>query len=128
MHKLTIFALANATRSSEMHALDVKYMTVSHTGVTFTLRKLTKSSRLGKHLFFVLPFLATGPPPVPGLNLKKLSVPNRKVRKDQSTNLFLTVGRPYRPDHKSTIERWIRLLFTKLELMANLVHTRFEEL
>ena len=80
-HKLaTILALANASRSSEIHALDVKCMTVSHTGVTFTLKKANEVVTSREAMFFVLPFLATGPSPVPGLNLKKLSVPYSQVQ------------------------------------------------
>ena len=110
-HKLaTILALANASRSSEIHALDVKYMTVSHTGVTFTLKKLTKSSRPGKQCSLFYPSLQQDPLLCPVLTLRNYLSRTAKYRKDQSTNLFLAVVKPYRPVHKSTIARWIKTL------------------
>ena len=111
-HKLaTILALANASKSLEIHVLDVKYMTVSLTGVTFTLKSyITKSSRPGKQCSLFYPSLQQDPLLCPVLTLRKYLSRTAKYRKDQSTNLFLAVVKPYRPVHKSSIARWIKTL------------------
>ena len=51
LHKLVILlALANASRASEIHALDIRYLSRGTKGVTFTIAELTKTARPGKKL------------------------------------------------------------------------------
>ena len=52
-----LLALANASRCSELHALDTQHMSWSEEGVTFTLAALTKTSRPGKEKTLFYPKL-----------------------------------------------------------------------
>ena len=45
---MVLLALANASRVSEIHALDIRYLRQDESGVTFTLAELTKTAQPGK--------------------------------------------------------------------------------
>lgn len=105
-HKLaTILALANASRSSEIHALDVSYMKVSQAGVTFTLGDLTKTSRPGKQRSLFYPALKEDKILCPVNTLSNYLSRTKGYRQSErsQSRLFLTVVKPFKPAHKSTI-------------------------
>ena len=108
----TILALANASRSSEIHALDVSYMKVSQVGVTFTLGDLTKTSRPGKLRSLFYPVLEQDRIlcPVNTLNEYLLRTKKYRLSGRSQSRLFLTVVKPFKPAHKSSIARWIKTL------------------
>ena len=105
----TILALANASRSSEIHALDVNYMKVSQSGVTFILCDLVKTSRPGKQRSLFYPVLNQDKLLCPVTTLKDYLSRTAKYRQSHS-RLFLAVVKPFKPVHKSTIARWIKTL------------------
>ena len=105
----TILALANASRSSEIHALDVNYMKVSQSGVTFILGGLTKTSHPGKQHFLFYPALNQDKLLCPVTTLKHYLARTTKYRQSHS-RLFLAVVKPFTPVHQSTIARWIKTL------------------
>ena len=48
-HKLVVLlALSNASRASEIHALDIRYLKRDENGITFTIAELTKTAKPGK--------------------------------------------------------------------------------
>ena len=105
----TILALANASRSSEIHALDINYMKVSQSGMTLILGDLTKISRPGKQQSLFYPALNQDKLLCPVTTLKHYLSRTAKYRQSHS-RLFLAVVKPFKPVHKSTIVRWIKTL------------------
>ena len=112
-HKLVVLlALANASRASEIHALDIRYLSRNENGVTFTIAELTKTTQPGKKkVVCYLPLKQESRLcPVAALEeyLKRTS-PIR--RKDTSkTQLLLSVLKPFQPVSKSTIAQWMKVL------------------
>ena len=107
-HKVaTLFALSNASRVSEIHGLDLRYMERAEGVVSFKLTKLTKTARPGKALGKVhyLPFEDTCLCPVSALD----EYLNRtECLREHHTKLFLAVVKPYKPVSKASIARWIK--------------------
>ena len=90
-----LMALANASRCSELHALDVERMRFSERGVTFSLTEPTKSSRPGRNKFLFYPVLAKDKEMCPVLTLREYLKRTSKDRKENK--LFLSYIRPYNP-------------------------------
>ena len=112
-HKLaTIMALANASRASEIHALNVKYMRRMPSGVEFNLAQLTKTSRPGKQRSLFYPRLKEDKVLCPVVTLQHYLERTQEYRKSESSRgrLFLAVVRPFKPVQKVTIARWIKTL------------------
>lgn len=112
-HRLaTIMALANASRASEIHALNVKYMQRMSSGVEFDLAELTKTSRPGKQRSLFYPCLEEDRVLCPVVTLQHYLERTKVYRKSEpsSCRLFLTVVRPFKPVEKVTIARWIKTL------------------
>ena len=110
-HKLVVLlALSNASRASEIHALDIRYLSRNENGVTFTIAELTKTTQPGKKK--VVCYLPLKQEirlcPVAALEeyLKRTS-PIRRNDKSK-TQLLLSVMKPFQPVSKSTIARWMR--------------------
>ena len=110
-HKLAVLlALSNASRASELYALDTRYMSRDEGGISFTIAELTKTARPGKKkAVHYPPFKGEGKLcPVRALN-EYLQRTDRSRREDQSrTRLFLSVVKPFNPVGKSTIARWMK--------------------
>ena len=113
LNKLTLklamlLALANASRSSELHALDVKRMAWSAEGVTFSLAALTKTSRPGKSKALFYQNLDLDKELCPVNSIKEYLKRTYDVRKDD--NLFLSYVKPYRPVKPCSIARWLKVI------------------
>ena len=66
-----LMALANASRCSELHALDVERMRFNEKGVTFSLATLTKTSKQGKNKHLFYPILLSDKEVCPVITLKE---------------------------------------------------------
>ena len=110
-YKLVLLALSNASRASEIHALDIRYLSRNENGATFTITKLTKTTQPGKKVVHYLPLKQENRLcPIAALEeyLKRTS-PIR--RNDTSkTQLLLSVMKPFHPVSKCTIARWMKVL------------------
>ena len=96
-HKLaTIMALANASRASEIHALNVKYMRRVTSGVQFNLAQLTKTSRPGKQRSLFYPCLKEDKILCPVVTLQHYLERTQEYRKSESSRdrLFFSSGTP----------------------------------
>ena len=112
-HKLvTIMALANASRASEIHALNVKYIRRVSSSVEFDLAQLTKNSRPGKQRSLFYPRLEEDSVLCPVVTVQHYLEHTKVYRKSEpsSCRLFLAVVRPFKPVEKVTIARWIKTL------------------
>ena len=101
-----LMALANASRCSELHALDVQRMRWSKEGVTFSLAALTKTSRPGKSKTLFYPSLETDRDVCPVTSLKNYLKRTDGVRSDNK--LFLSHVKPYGSVKSCTIARWLK--------------------
>lgn len=109
-HKLaTIMALANASRASEIHTLNVKYMRMVSSGVEFNLAQLTRTSRPCKQRSLFYPRLEEDSVLCPVVTLQHYLERTREYRGSEP-QLFLAVVRPFKPVKKVTIARWIKTL------------------
>ena len=109
---VVLLALSNASRASEIHALDIRYLSRNENGATFTITKLTKTAQPGKKkVVHYLPLKQENRLcPIAALEeyLKRTS-PIR--RNDTSkTQLLLSVMKPFHPVSKCTIARWMKVL------------------
>ena len=103
-----LLALANASRSSEPHALDTKRMTWSAEGVTFSLATLTKTSGSGKSKALFYQKLDLDRELCPVSVIKEYLKRTCDVRKDD--NLFLSYVKPYGPVKPCSIARWLKVI------------------
>ena len=103
-----LLALANASRCSELHALDVQRMAWRAEGVTFSLAALTKTSRPGKNKTLFYPQLELDREVCPVTSLKEYLKRTKDVRKNNQ--LFLSYVKPYGPVKACTIARWLKVI------------------
>ena len=110
-HKLVVLlALSNASRASEIHALDIRYLSRNENGVTFTIAELTKTTQPGKKkvvCYFPLKQEIRLCPVAALEEYLKRTSPIRRNDKSK-TQLLLSVMKPFQPVSKSTIARWMR--------------------
>lgn len=112
-HKLVLLlALANASRASEIYALDIRYMSRSREGICFAIADLTKTARPGKKRSIYYPSLKEEERlcPVNALNEYLRRTQQRREGDQTKTRLFLSVVKPYKPVVKSTIARWMKTI------------------
>ena len=110
-HKLVVLlALANASRASEIYALDIRYMSRDRDGISFAIADLTKTARPGKKRSIYYPSLKEEERlcPVNALNEYLRHTEQRREEDQTKTRLFLFVVKPYKPVVKSTIARWMK--------------------
>ena len=101
-----LLALANASRSSELCALDVERMAWSAEGVTFSLVAVTKTSRPGKSRTLFYQRLDLDRELCPVTLIQEYLKKTVDVRKDN--NLFLSYVQPYGPVKSCSIARWLK--------------------
>ena len=101
-----LMALANASRCSELHALDVGRMRFNEHGVTFSLAELIKTSKPGKSKILFYPFLASDKELCPVVTLKEYL--SKTVEDRKESKLFLSYVRPYNPVKPCSIARWLK--------------------
>ena len=90
-----LLALANASRCSELDALEIQRMTWSAEGVTFALATLTKTLKPGKSKTLFYPMLGANREACPVTSLKEYLMRTKDVRK--GNGLFLSYVKPHGP-------------------------------
>ena len=126
---VVLLALSNASRASEIHVLDIRYLNRNENGVTFTIAELTKTSQPGKKVVHYLP-LKQEDRLCPVAALEEYLKRTSSVRSNDSskTQLLLSILKPFHPVSKSTIARWMKGQSRRLESENNFPLTPFEEL
>ena len=107
-----LMALVQASRSSELAALDLKYRVVRPEGITFRLATLTKKRSPGappKELFF------GGFPEDERVCIirclrvyEKITAEHRGEGQEKESKLFLSYVKPFRPVTSQRIAKWIK--------------------
>ena len=107
-----LMALVEASQSSELHALDVRYMVFKPEGVLFSLPTLTKKRTCGappKQLFFAAFPKDQNLCVVQCLReYEKQTVTFRPRNKEADNPLFLSHIRPHRPVTSQRIAHWVK--------------------
>ena len=112
-HKLVVLlALSNASRASEIHALDIRYLQKNENGITFTIAELTKTAQPGKKKLVCYPPLTQDDRLCPVAALEEYLKRTSPIRKKDTskTQLLLSVIKPFQPVSKSTIARWMKVI------------------
>ena len=102
-----LLALANASRASDIHALDLRFMTKKEGRVTFQLAELTKTARPGKRKQLSYRPLEGEKHLCPVVTLADYVQRTGPFRRNES-QLFLSVVKPFKPVTKATIARWVK--------------------
>ena len=110
-----LLALASASRSSDLHLLDLRYIKHSMDYVEFQIAGLLKTRRSGPPRSFTIKRLPTVESLCPVVTLEayeRVTQPFRGAIMDKSSKLFLSLKQPHNPVSSSTIGRWIKSLLT----------------
>ena len=109
---VVLLALANASRASEIHALDMRFMSRKNGQVTFSFHQLTKTSRPGKTKSVHYFPLNQGEHLCPVKTLDEYIQRTEVTRKENpsKSQLILSVVKPFNPVTKATIARWVKSL------------------
>ena len=106
-----LLALSNASRSSDLHALDLRYRVFCEGGVTFKIPTLTKTRRSGPPKEVSFAAFEQEPTLCPVVTLKQYEDRTASFRhSDNSQRLFLSFWKPHKPVSSATIARWLKEL------------------
>ena len=112
---VTLLALANASRASDLHALDLQYHQFSQEGVLFHIPTLTKTRRSGLPKTFISIFeedLSICP-----VNTLKVYLDKTKQIRMQEENgrlpLLISIRKPHKAVSSATISRWMKQVLTE---------------
>ena len=107
-----LFALVEASRSSELQALDLRFRVYKPEGVRFQLPTLTKKRKVGtppKELFFTAFPSDKKLCPVACLReYEKRTEDKRSSSKKEPRPLFLSYVKPYKPVTSQRVAHWIK--------------------
>ena len=113
---VTLLALANASRASDIHALDLQYHKFSEEGVLFHISSLTKTRRSSppKTVFIAKFEDDSSICPVRTLQVYiKKTKHLRKSGKNGGLPLFISVRKPHEAVSSATISRWVKQVLTE---------------
>ena len=107
---VTLLALANASRASDLHALDLQYHQFSEEGVLFHIPTLTKTRRSGPPKTTFISKFEQEPEICPVSTLKVYIDRTKDIRKQENGRLPLLVSfkRPHKAVSSATISRWMK--------------------
>ena len=105
-----LLALSNASRASEIHALDIRYLSRNENGVTFTITELTKTAQPGKKkVVHYLPLIQEDRLcPIAALEEYLKCTSPIRIKDTLKTQLLLSVLKPFQPISKSSVVRWMK--------------------
>ena len=114
-HKLALLlALANADRTSDLQALDVRYVTFSPTGARFEVTNLTKTAKPDKSIVSFYPYFDSNPVLCPVRTLERyLMILSEWRSAPNSHRLLLSVVKPHLPVTSATIGHWLKDILRK---------------
>ena len=109
---MVLLALSNASRASEIHALDIRYLSRNENGVTFTIAELTKTVQPGKKkVVHYLPLKQEDRLcPIAALEEYLKCTSPIRIKDPSKTQLLLLVLKPFQPISKSSVALWMKLL------------------
>ena len=107
---VTLMALSNADRCSDLAALDWDYMRWTSTGVQFTVVQLTKTRRMGPPRTVLYSALQNDPDICPVSNLRRyIEMTSPQVNNMKSPKpVFITSRKPFRRARPATLGHWIK--------------------
>ena len=128
-----LMALVSANRTSELHALDLRFRVYTPDGVTFKLASLTKKRKIGaplKECFFVSFTHDSRLFVVQCLRAYEKATKNfRDIQPSDPAPLFLSYVKPHKPVTSQRIAHWIKDIFKKQGwTLTHLRHTLYEGL
>lgn len=97
-HKLAmLLALANASRCSELVALDLQFCSIQSEGARFVIPGLTKTRRTGppKEVFFT--YFGQDKRFCPVTTLRSYCQRTKELRTSENSKLFISVRKPHHP-------------------------------
>ena len=106
---VVLMALTSANRSSDLHALDLKFRRYTPEGVIFTLPTLTKTRRSGppKESFYCK-FKEEILCPVHTLKIYEQRTESLRMKDSNESRLFISFQKPHKPVCSSSIARWMK--------------------
>ena len=117
---VTLMALTNADRASDLHALDLRYRSFSPEGVTFEILGLTKTRRSGPpRQAFYPSFPEKSVCPVETLRHYESRTIIHRPTGGVANPLFISYSKPHKPVQAATISRWIRNMLVKAGVDSN---------
>ena len=117
---VTLMALTNADRASDLHALDLRYRSFSPEGVTFEILGLTKTHRSGPpRQAFYPSFPEKSVCPVETLRHYKSRTIIHRPTGGVANPLFISYSKLHKPVQATTISRWIRNMLVKAGVDSN---------
>ena len=117
---VTLMALTNADRASDLHALDLRYKSFSPEGVTFEILGLTKTRRSGPpRQAFYPSFPEKSVCPVETLRHYESRTIIHRPTGGVANPLFISYSKPHKPVQAATISRWIRNMLVKAGVDSN---------
>lgn len=112
---VTLLALSNAPRASDLASLDIRFLQLSQEGTTFRIPGLTKTRRSGPpKTFEVARFGEESLCPV--RTLEQYLDHTRDLRQNSEGDgsaLLISIRKPYKAVGAATIGRWIREVLTQ---------------
>ena len=108
-----LLALLSGQRCQTLHLLSVSSMVLKHDSCVFTIRKLLKTSRPGKHVS-ALTFTAYSPDNClcPIVCLSEYVKRTSEIRKG-GDQLLVSFQKPHKPVSTDTISRWLKTVLEK---------------
>lgn len=108
-----LMALTSANRSSDLHALDLKFRRYTPEGVIFILPTLTKTRRSGppKESFYCR-FKEQILCPVRTLQIYEQYKESLRKRDSEENRLFISFQKPHKPVCSSSIARWMKTVLS----------------
>ena len=113
MKLVVLMAFASANRSSDLHALDIKFRRYTPEGVIFILPSLTKTRRSGppKESFYCR-FEDEILCPVHTLQTYEKCTANLRLKESSENRLFISFRKPHKAVCSSSIARWMKSVLT----------------
>ena len=106
---VVLMALTSANRSSDLHALDLKFRRYTPEGVIFVLPTLTKTRRSGcLKEYFYCKFNEENLCPVHTLQFYEQRTESLRIKTSNENRLFISFQKPYKPVCSSSIARWMK--------------------
>ena len=110
-----LLALTNASRSSDLHALDLRFRSFTGEGVLFRIPGLTKTRRSGPPKEAMFPAFEENSRLCPVNTLKQYEQMTASLRGAGSAShqLFVSIRKPHNPVTSATIARWLKTLLSE---------------
>ena len=113
---VTLLALANASRASDIHALDLQFHKFSGEGVLFHIPSLTKTRRSGPPKTTFIAKFEEDPSICPVRTLQIYIEKTKNLSKSEDSGrlpLLISFKKPHKAVSSATISRWIKQLLAE---------------